>query len=389
MRPELRAAVVYALAEAGGKNLGAALDAQWSSRKDLQPEALAMTGLAMLQVQDARAAQVASLLASEAVRQGDLVSWKGSYVPLLDADYNNDAEATAYAVRLLARIDPNNPLLGGAAQWLMLARNGGEWWDSTEQTAMVLFGLVDYLAASHELESDFTADVLINGHSAGQRHFTAADAQSGNSFAIDIDAAHLQAGSNSMQVVRRSGSGRVYWSARGQYYSTEKKDFQAGTMSLNLTRDYSKLQPTQKNGKIVYTLQPLSGTAQVGDVLAVHEAINGTPMRYLMLEDPIPAGTEFVQSEDSYPLDQRPGGWYDWFTRREYHDDHAAFFADDFTGRQEIFYMIRVVNPGTFQISPARVEPMYQPGVQATSDALQLQVPAPAPPGSSQPGGAQ
>jgi hypothetical protein len=389
MRPELRAAVVYALAEAGGKNLGVALDAQWSSRKDLQPEALAMTGLAMLQVQDARAAQVASLLVSEAVRQGDLVSWKGSYVPLLDADYNNDAEATAYAVRLLARVDPNNPLLGGAAQWLMLARNGGEWWDSTEQTAMVLFGLVDYLAASHELESDFTADVLINGHSAGQRHFTAADAQSGNSFAIAIDAAHLQAGSNSMQVVRRSGSGRVYWSARGQYYSTEKKDFQAGTMSLNLTRDYSKLQPTQKNGKIVYTLQPLSGTAQVGDVLAVHEAINGTPMRYLMLEDPIPAGTEFVQSEDSYPLDQRPGGWYDWFTRREYHDDHAAFFADDFTGRQEIFYMIRVVNPGTFQISPARVQPMYQPGVQATSDALQLQVPAPAPPGSSQPGGAQ
>jgi hypothetical protein len=160
-------------------------------------------------------------------------------------------------------------------------------------------------------------------------------------------------------------------------------------MSLNLTRDYSKLQATQKNGKIVYKLQPLSGIAQVGDVLAVHEAINGTPMRYLMLEDPIPAGTEFVQSEDSYPLDQRPGGWYDWFTRREYHDDHAAFFADDFTGRQEIFYMIRVVNPGTFQISPARVEPMYQPGVQATSDALQLQVPAPAPPGSSQPGGAQ
>ena len=61
----------------------------------------------------------------------------------------------------------------------MLARNGGEWWDSTEQTAMVLFGLVDYLAASHELESDFTADVLVNGHSAGQRHFTPADALSG------------------------------------------------------------------------------------------------------------------------------------------------------------------------------------------------------------------
>ena len=384
MRPELRAAVVYALAEAGDTNLSASLDAQWSRRKDLQPEALAMTGLAMLQVHDARASDIATLLASEAVHQGDLVSWKSSYVPMLDAEYSNDAEATAYAVRLLAKIDSNSALLTGAAQWLMLARNGGVWWDSTEQTAMVLFGLVDYLAASHELEADFTADVLINGHSVGQHHFTSADAIAGASFAVNVDAAQLQPGNNSVQVVRHSGTGRIYWSTRGLYYSTEKKDFQSGTMSLNLTRDYYKLAPMQKDGKIVYMLQPLSGTAQIGDVLAVHEAINGSPMRYLLLEDPIPAGVEFIQSEDSYPIDHRPGGWYDWFTHREFHDDHAAFFASDFTGRQEIFYLIRVVNPGTFQISPARVQSMYQQGVQATSDALQLQVPAPMPQGGAQ-----
>jgi len=384
MRPELRAAVVYALAEAGDTNLSAALDAQWSRRKDLQPEALAMTGLAMLQIHDTRASDIATLLASEAIHQGDLVSWKSSYVPMLDAEYSNEAEATAYAVRLLAKVDPNNSLLGGAAQWLMLARNGGVWWDSTEQTAMVLFGLVDYLAASHELEADFTADVLVNGHSVGQHHFTSADAIAGTSFAVDVEGAQIQPGNNSVQVVRHSGTGRIYWSAHGLYYSTEKKDFQSGNMSLNLTRDYYKLVPTQKDGKMVYTLQPLNGTAQVGDVLAVHEAINGTPMRYLLLEDPIPAGVEFIQSEDSYPIDHRPGAWYDWFTRREFHDDHAAFFASDFTGRQEIFYLIRVVNPGTFQISPARVQPMYQQGVQATSDALQLQVPSPAPQGGPQ-----
>jgi alpha-2-macroglobulin len=378
MKPELRAAVVYALAEAGDTRLAEALDAQYARRKDLEPEALAMTGLAMLQVHDSRAAEIATLLASQATHQGELVSWKGSYVPLLDMESTNDAEATAYAVRLLAKVDPNNALLGGAAQWLMLARDGGVWWDSTEQTAMVLFGLTDYLAASHELEPDFTAEVLVNGHSVGQRHFTSADAISGASLAIDIDAANLQPGSNNVQIIRRSGSGRVYWSVRGRYYSTEKKDFQSGAMSLNLTRDYYKLQPVQKDGKILYALQPLSGNAQVGDVLAVHEAINGTPAKYLLLEDPIPAGAEFIQSEDSYPLQERPGGWYDWFTRREFHDDHAAFFASEFTGRQEIFYLIRVVNPGTFQISPARVEPMYQPGMQATSDALRLQVPAPA-----------
>ena len=384
MRPELRAAVVYALAEAGETNLGAALDAQWSRRKDLAPEALAMTGLAMLQVHDARAADAAKLLASEATRQGDLVSWKGNYIPLLDAEYADDSEATAYAMRLIAKVDPGNTLLPGATQWLMLARNGGVWWDSTEQTAMVLFGLVDYLNASQELQSDFIVDVLVNGRTAGTRHFAAADALSGASLTVDTDAAHLAPGSNAVQIVRRGGSGRVYWSARGAYYSTEKKDFQSGSMSLNLTRDYYKLEPTQKNGRIVYALQPLSGSAQIGDVLAVHEAISGSAMRYLMLEDPIPAGTEFVQNEGSYEIDQRPGGWHDWFTRREFHDDKAVFFADDFTGRQEIFYLIRVVNPGSFQISPARVEPMYQNGVQATSDALSLQVPAPATSGGGQ-----
>jgi uncharacterized protein YfaS (alpha-2-macroglobulin family) len=384
MRPELRAAVVYALAESGDKHIETALDQQWSRRKDLQPEALAMTGLAMLESGDNRAAQVASLLESIATKQGVVVFWKGSYAPLLDADYENDAEATAFAVRLLARVDPNSTLLPEAAQWLMLNRDGGVWWDSTEQTAMVLFGLVDYLAVSHELDSDFTAEVVVNGRSVGQRHFTSADAVSGASLTVDLDSSSLQPDSNQIQIKRGSGTGRVYWSIGGRYYTTDKSQYQAGTMSLNLTRDYYKLQPIQKDGKIVYSLQPLSGDAQIGDVLAVHEALNGSPMKYLMLEDPIAAGTEFVTSEDSYPIDQRPGGWYGWYTRREFRDDRAVFFSTNFSGRQEIFYLVKVVNPGSFSISPARVQPMYQPGIQATSDQLHLQVPAPSATGGAQ-----
>lgn len=377
MRPELRAAVLYALAEAGETALSNAFDMQYDKRKDLEPEALAMTGLAMLDVKDARAGEMAKLLIAKAKHDGALVSWDSAYVPLLDAEYENNAEATAYAMRLLTHTDPNSPLLPGAAQYLMLQRNGGVWWDSTEQTAMVLFGLTDYLAASHELNADFTVDVLVNGKSVGTHHFTSADVVSGQSFTVDLPATQLNAEGNNVQIIRRSGTGRIYWSARGRYYSTDKHDYQAGTMSLNLTRDYYKLVPTRdKNNNIVYALQPLKGEAQVGDVLAVHEAINGSPAKYLLLEDPIPAGAEFLNNDSSYQIQDRPGGWYSWFTRREFHDDHASFFASEFSGRQEVFYLIRVVNPGTFHISPAHVEPMYQPGVQASSDALQLNVPA-------------
>jgi alpha-2-macroglobulin len=33
-----------------------------------------------------------------------------------------------------------------------------------------------------------------------------------------------------------------------------------------------------------------------------------------------------------------------------------------------------VVNPGSFQVSPAKVGPMYQPGVMATSESRRLEV---------------
>ncbi len=30
-------------------------------------------------------------------------------------------------------------------------------------------------------------------------------------------------------------------------------------------------------------------------------------------------------------------------------------------GQQQYFYLLKVVNPGVFQVSPARVQPMYNP----------------------------
>ncbi|WP_263410081.1 alpha-2-macroglobulin family protein [Terriglobus tenax] len=376
MRPELRASVVYALAMANESDLKAALDAQYERRKDLDPEPLAMTGLAMLRTGDKRASELAALLKSKAQHQGDLVFWSSNYVPTLDTEYSNNAEATAYAVRLLAKVDANDAMLSSAAQWLMLARNSGGWWDSTEQTATALFGLTEYLAATKELTADSSVEVLLNGKSIAQRSFKAGASLTDNTLTLNLDAAQLAPNANNLQIVRKGG-GRLYWSARGRYFSTEKKDYQSGSMTLNLTRDYFKLQPVQKDGKVVYMLVPLSGTAQVGDVLAVHEAIGGAPMKYLMLEDPIPAGTEFIKNEDSYTIEKKPGGWYWWYTRSEFRDDRAVFFSTDFNGRQEVFYLIRVVNPGVFQISPAHVEAMYQPNVSASSDALRLEVPQP------------
>jgi alpha-2-macroglobulin len=373
MIPELRAYVMYALSLADAQNLGPSVETLWSRRSDLSAEGLALTGMVMLRTTDSRAPQIAQLLEAKAQRTGTLVSWPSSYNPLLDLNDDNSAESTAFAMRFLTHADASSPLLEGAAQWLVLNRDGGYFWNSTEQTAMVLFGLTDYLAASQELNADFDADVLLNGVSIGKRHFIAADAAAGVDLALDVTPAQLHPGSNVVQISKK-GTGRAYWSVQGKYYSTEQKLYQQGTLSLNLTRDYYKLVPTTKDGQIVYRLDPLKGSVAIGDTLAVHLAVNGSPAKYLLIEDPIPAGTEFIDHEDSYNILDQPAAWQYWYTRREFYDDRAAIFATESSGRHESFYLLKVVNPGSFSISPANVQPMYQPGIQATSDLLHLQV---------------
>jgi hypothetical protein len=113
----------------------------------------------------------------------------------------------------------------------------------------------------------------------------------------------------------------------------------------------------------------------VGDTLAVRLTVTGSDWKYLMVEDPIPAGTEFVSKDNLYELKNQPRWWGWWYTRREFHDDRAAFFQTYFSrGDQEYVYLLKVFNPGVFRVSPARVEPMYQPGFSATSDPLTLEV---------------
>jgi hypothetical protein len=373
MIPDLRSYVVYALSESGTENLSDQLDTLWSRRNDLSSEGLSLTGLAMLHGSDSRIADLARLLESKARQEGELASWPSTYNPVLDLEYDDSAQSTAFAMRFLAHADAQSPLLPKAAEWLMLNRDNGYWWDSTEQTAMVIFGLVDYLAGSQELSADFDADVRVNGASVGHRHFTPADALAGTTLDVTVPAATIAA-HNTIDIAR-IGNGRAYWTAQGTYFSTEHKLYQQDNLSLNVTRDYFRLTPGKdKNGNVVYNLDPLKGTAQIGDVLAVHIAISGSPAKYLFLEDPIPGGTEFLQNEDSYNIVARPTDWTWWYTRREFHDDRAVIFATDFSGKRESFYLLQVVNPGSFEISPAHVEPMYQPGIQATSDELHLDV---------------
>jgi uncharacterized protein YfaS (alpha-2-macroglobulin family) len=372
MKPDLRAYVVYALALNQASDAKMLNDA-YNGRGDMTAQGLSMLGLALLTNKDERAPEVTTLLEKQAIVDDAEVHWRSEYDSFLEFYIDDSAEATAYALRLLSLTHPESPLLPKAAFWLVNHRDGGYFWLSTKQTAMVVFGLLEYMKISHELDADFTADVYVNDKQVLTRHFTRADSLRSELPHVLLPSDQLHAGNNSIRI-QKSGSGRLYWSARGEFYSTEKKYFQNNKLSLNITRDYYRLAPQQEKERIIYDLQPLQGDVHSGDVIAVHLSVNGSQWKYLLIEDPIPAGAEFVQRDDLYELKQKAPWWGYWFTRREFHDDHASFFQTYFDGHQEYVYLLKIINPGKFRISPASVQPMYQPSVISTTDAATMEV---------------
>jgi hypothetical protein len=206
-----------------------------------------------------------------------------------------------------------------------------------------------------------------------KRHFGAGDGFA-PPWRVRVPAAQL---ANGGQItIRKSGNGITYWSADNSWYSADKHLFQSEKVSLNSARDYFVLRKKQDKptDPITYDLVPLGGPVHVGDIVAVRLTVSGVGWKYLLAEDPIPAGTEFVDRTDLYSVNNRPPWWADWYTRREFHDDRAAFFDVSLDGQRQYFYLLKAVNPGKFVISPAQAGPMYQSNVQTTTDPATLEV---------------
>ena len=183
------------------------------------------------------------------------------------------------------------------------------------------------------------------------------------------------AGGNNIRIVSK-GDGALYYDASVRYYDKAAADERSGSRKLALVRDYATLSPVQKDGRIVYREAAFNGTARPGDLLLVRLTVAGSPdWRYLMLEDPIPAGTEQVEKEDLYELEQRRA--WRFGSERELRDDRTVFFLSNLSdGRAELTYLLKVTTPGVFNAMPAHISPMYVPEVSASSTTTKLTVAA-------------
>jgi uncharacterized protein YfaS (alpha-2-macroglobulin family) len=369
--PDLRSYAAYALALSGHKE-PAFWNALFQERSRMSAYGLALLGLGLDRIGDARSAQIAGEVERAAQSNDREAWWQVNADDLMRIAMDASPEATAYSVKLLSKHKPESPLLPKAAVWLVGHRRNGYYWNSTKQTAMVIY-VTDYLKRSGELTPDYGFTILVNDKPVLERRFTEADARALRPVTIRLSANQLAAGQNRIRV-SRAGDGRLYWSARADYYSTAGAMTPRGDVALSLKRDYFRLAASDAGGRLVHRLQPLEGSVAQGDVIAVRLTLQGGSWRYLLIEDPLPAGAEAVDRDDLYTIAEKPPWWRYWFTRRELRDDRVAFFQTYFNGETQYFYLMKVVNPGTFRVSPARAEPMYQPDFLATTDPATIEV---------------
>jgi alpha-2-macroglobulin len=373
---ESRAYMIYALTlSADSPNAADALYSNdlFAARAELQPYGRALLALALKhRGDDNRARQVISELESKASVTDFDAHWRSTRRPIPEYVEEDDLEATAMAVKALARINPQSALLPKAARWLVANRRYGYYWESTKHTAFAIFALSDYLKVSRELSADYTVEVSLNGKQLLTGRVTAAEAAAGKPMLVELKGDQVAA-SNQARVVKR-GPGVLYASATLDYYTREENTASQSSKDLTLEREYLRLRVSEEGGKPSWKVEPLSGELRSGDLIVARLRLKGARARYLMIEDPIPAGCEQIESASGVNLNYSDGRWTDWYNNREFRDQRTVIFTDYFDGDATFQYAMRVITPGDFKVAPARAELMYQPTVQANTANLKLNI---------------
>ncbi len=301
-------------------------------------------------------------------------------------------ETTALTLLALLELDPKNPLIEPAANWLLLNRRGIHW-SNTRETAFAVLALTRYLHDRGGLDATGEVDVLVNGTVVQHVKF-APGALLETPLRVEAPVKFLRPGENQIELRRTAGTSPVYLVALATSWVSSREVKPAGSL-VHVGREFihQKATPTLV-GTLRITPEPLgpNGTAVAGNEVMARVTIDcPSELEYVMVEVPKPAGCEplnplsgwdahLVRPDDKDAADDGSDGNEAKLGRaiyREEYDDKSVFFIDHLAaGRSEIRFGMRATTRGDFRALPAKVEAMYVPEIRANSDARRLKITA-------------
>ena len=382
----VRSYILFVLAEAGQPDRGRTI-ALFEERAQLAiyGRAYLLMTLKALGGEDERARTLIGELMSSAILRAADAHWEEPVAD--DGTMSSDPRTTALALQALVRADPTNFLVPNAVRYLMglrAAHAGARLYaSSTQETAVTLMALAEYLAQSGELQADYRYRVALDEKTLREgvvNRDTLADpidivialadlAAEGGQRATSDGTTTAIGDRSSALVIQKSGTGQLYYTLRMRYYqdaaTVQPLDQGIGVQREYIAVDSDTLTPT---GELVSEAQ-LGGVVQVRLTLQVPEHV-----QYLAVEDMLPAGLEpldtslkTVSAAAAGPtLQDARAGQPDWwlFTQTEIHDNRVVLFATDLPkGTYHYTYLARATTAGTFQTLPALAYQMYAPEV--------------------------
>lgn len=275
------------------------------------------------------------------------------------ATMSSDGRTTALILQAMLAIDPENPLIAKTVRWLMWTRSGG-YWRTTQETAATIIALSDYLAVTGELDAHFSYKVFLNGELVAEDEGVQANIAEHRTLGL----ANLLPGDNEIRVVKE-GQGQLYVATTMTYFSDRNTVEAARSLNGPLV---------QRRYEHPETGVPLT-QYHVGDLIRVRLTVNvPDEMWYVVVEDPLPAGTEAVNGTlNTTAIGEQAGQRY--WSYPDLRDENAVFFTTYlWEGTHEYTYLIRATTAGNFRAMPAEVVPMYEPGLWGRSTSAALRV---------------
>ncbi|NDJ84809.1 MAG: alpha-2-macroglobulin, partial [Chloroflexi bacterium] len=281
-------------------------------------------------------------------------------------NWTSDTRTTALALNALTLVQPDNELLPQAVRWLMVARNGDHW-ETTQETAWSIIALTDWMVSTGELQGNYNYSVNLNRDTLAEKDVTPETVRDGEVLRIAVSEL-LTDEINRLIFAREDGTGVLYYTAH-----------------LNLRLPASEVDALNR-GVMIKRQYFLDGdpenpitSAEVGETITVRLTITlPQDIYYFVLEDPIPAGTEpldtslLTTSRQVEGPTLRPGndrewfwywGWW-WFDRTEMRDEQVNLYADFLPrGTYTYTYQVRASVPGEFQTMPTEAYAFYFPEV--------------------------
>lgn len=369
--PDARAYAYYALLMGGSALLGEVPQGLRALIDDpkLTPYGQALVALAYARANPPLAREALDRLLDNLTERSQVAYWQTSTSRYA---WNDDQiETTARGLEALVRLQPDHPAIPKLVRWLMLQRQGARW-VSTKDTAAVVTTALTLASQQPPAASSQTITVRLNGEEQ--------QVEVGSQGAT-LAVGGLRLGTNRLEVAAPSP---VFLSASLKYVATGEQ-MVARQQGLELRRRYQRLTSTfdRKTGGYVYTPRPLDGQLKVGEYLLV--TLSLTPQeeagRYVLLEEPIPAGFAVVENDDSFRIAgqrNRYGddyyGWNRWYDGREVRDTGLEFYFSYLNRPVTFTYVLRAETPGRFTALPGQAWLMYAPEVRGNSALATLEV---------------